>query len=516
MERYWTIGALLLGCVLMGNACLYSCVAREHCELEATIFDYRSKNCTSPQICCAFIRQNIFAQQPNFYPPREDPVRPYDPTATQRPNGAGIIQPNGPADHFAGPNGNQFNQKPTYGAGNPPVSPPPPSYPTRQPPPRPYDQTVTGGIPATQWPNGAGIIQPNGPAEYFAGPNGNPFNQQPIYGGGIGNRPNAPNGNTFIAAGRPPITGGNPPVSTGNIYNPTIPGGNSQPSKTSGGPQNHPKGLEQSEECGLSNPNGLQFIAEVTKDQALPGQYPWSVVLIHQGEYLAGGSLIKPGVVLTAAHRLVGVSHTDLLVRAGDWDLGTTREQFKAEHREVERIQSHERFNFTSSANNLALLFLKSEFQLSNHIRTICLPKARKSFEGRRCMVAGWGKIKFDDESHSTILKRVELPMVDRRTCQRQLQQTRLGSHYQLPESLICAGGEIDQDACSGDGGSALFCSVGGENSGLFEQAGIVNWGINCGQKDVPGTYTDVAMFRHWIDEQLLPFKYRLADGPHQ
>jgi len=295
---------------------------------------------------------------------------------------------------------------------------------------------------------------------------------------------------------------------------PTIPGGTSQPPMTGEGSQNYAEGVEQGQQCGMSNANGLQHFEGDSTETAKPGQYPWAVALIHEKKYLAGGSLIRPGVVLTAAHRVVDKNAAKIVVRAGDWDLGINNEQFKVEQREVVRIKIHEEFRFSSGANNLALLFLKSDFQMSDNIRTICLPNLRKTFERRRCIVAGWGKIHFQDKSFSTILKKVELPMVDKRTCQNQLRQTRLGPNYQLPESLICAGGELNQDACYGDGGSALFCSVGGENSGVFEQAGIVNWGIECGQQDVPGTYTDVAMFRYWIEENLLPFRYRMGENP--
>ncbi|KAI8043126.1 hypothetical protein M5D96_004452 [Drosophila gunungcola] len=81
-----------------------------------------------------------------------------------------------------------------------------------------------------------------------------------------------------------------------------------------------------------------------------------------------------------------------------------------------------------------------------------------------------------------------------------------MGHNFQLPASMICAGGELNQDACTGDGGSALFCPIGEDDSGLYEQVGIVNWGIECGLKDVPATYTDVAQFRDWIVEHLLSF----------
>jgi len=84
-----------------------------------------------------------------------------------------------------------------------------------------------------------------------------------------------------------------------------------------------------------------------------------------------------------------------------------------------------------------------------------------------------------------------------------------LGAKFELPKNIICAGGELGRDTCTGDGGSALFCSIGGENSGVYEQAGIVNWGVGCGQEGIPAIYTEVSKFTNWITEKLLPFDYR-------
>lgn len=76
------------------------------------------------------------------------------------------------------------------------------------------------------------------------------------------------------------------------------------------------------------------------------------------------------------------------------------------------------------------------------------------------------------------------------------MRQTRLGGRFILDRSFICAGGEPGKDACEGDGGSPLICEV----NGIWKVAGLVSWGIGCGQPGIPGVYVNVANFRPWID----------------
>lgn len=67
-----------------------------------------------------------------------------------------------------------------------------------------------------------------------------------------------------------------------------------------------------------------------------------------------------------------------------------------------------------------------------------------------RCWASGWGVNAFTGGTYQSIMKEVDLPIVDYNTCQNQLRATRLGQYFQLDStSFICAGGEAGKDACT-------------------------------------------------------------------
>lgn len=152
--------------------------------------------------------------------------------------------------------------------------------------------------------------------------------------------------------------------------------------------------------------------------------------------------------------------------------------------------------------SDVALLFLKEPFTLTDNVGVVCLPSRGMTIDENACVAGGWGKNAFLKGRHSTVLKKVTLPIVARNKCQVALRNTRLGKFYKLHRSFICAGGEKNKDTCKGDGGSPLVCPVSGQK-GRFVQMGIVSWGIGCGGKKTPGVYVNLPMFTPWIDDEM-------------
>ena len=239
--------------------------------------------------------------------------------------------------------------------------------------------------------------------------------------------------------------------------------------------------------------------------EAEPGAWPWQVALIDTGghpydDQYCGGSLINPDWVVTAAHCADGSEPGDIQVLAGIHNLVAADAGFVRLN--VARIIIHPDYGEVNQYDSdIALLELatsapfRSPSAAGLPIAGVALaPENVGALVGFESTVTGWGNRQPGGGDYPAALHEVEVPIVSNADCRAAYGNT-------ITSAMLCAGlPEGGKDSCQGDSGGPLV--VFSSTRSRWELAGVVSWGNGCALPGVPGVYTRVSTFAHWIGEE--------------
>ncbi|XP_062326524.1 elastase-1-like isoform X1 [Osmerus eperlanus] len=227
---------------------------------------------------------------------------------------------------------------------------------------------------------------------------------------------------------------------------------------------------------------------------ARPNSWPWQVSLqyLSGGSYhhTCGGSLIKRGWVMTAAH-CVDRSRTWRVI-LGEHDLKNNEgsEQIMT----VSKVHIHSKWNSNNVAGgwDIALLRLTSDATLNSQVQLASLPPSGQVLPHKNpCYITGWGRTSTGGPI-SNQLKQAYLPLIDHKTC---TSSGWWGSTVKT--SMVCAGGSKEA-GCNGDSGGPLNCQLNGQ----YAVHGIASFvsGMGCNAHQKPTVFTRVSDYISWMN----------------
>lgn len=238
------------------------------------------------------------------------------------------------------------------------------------------------------------------------------------------------------------------------------------------------------------------------------GDWPWMTAILKRdisdayAAQFCGGSLIRPTWVLTAAHcvyddlgNLRSPSSLDVMV--GEVDLFSNGERIP-----VVRIIPYPAYKDGVVYDDLALLQLakaapRQPVRLPGltFLAQYQVPVVPVGASGT---AIGWGTTSATIADYPNLLYEVDLPIVDKNTCQ----QAYAGLTT-LVDTQLCAGfPDGGKDACQGDSGGPLV-SQSPATGNKTVQVGVTSFGNGCAQPNAYGVYTRVSSYRLWITQNV-------------
>lgn len=236
------------------------------------------------------------------------------------------------------------------------------------------------------------------------------------------------------------------------------------------------------------------------------GDWPWFTSLrsSFNGQHYCGASLIKPDVVLTAAHCVFYEgkvdSPSDVLVNVGSHTLSDPN---SGQIVQVESIKPHPSYNDNNMRNDIAIIRLSECVADVTPINLDSRTEEELFGDDTRGLAAiiGHGTDEYGSDNIQDVLQEAETTVLTHQECV-DLFDRHAGSGSEVHKPSMICGSTVNPnggdrvDTCQGDSGGPFVL----KKQGTYVLTGVTSWGYNCASK-TPGVYARVSNYISWIEQ---------------
>eukprot|EP00559_Dactyliosolen_fragilissimus_P005023 CAMPEP_0184871636 /NCGR_PEP_ID=MMETSP0580-20130426/40833_1 /TAXON_ID=1118495 /ORGANISM="Dactyliosolen fragilissimus" /LENGTH=557 /DNA_ID=CAMNT_0027374323 /DNA_START=49 /DNA_END=1719 /DNA_ORIENTATION=+ len=247
------------------------------------------------------------------------------------------------------------------------------------------------------------------------------------------------------------------------------------------------------------NPNLVERLALVGGSTSEVDRYEYAVRLLNKsGYFVCGGSLITSDLVLTAAH-------CEKFLEGGKAEIKNHNVHVNNIGQEIFDIESMIKHPDFINRNGLHDDVMIVKLRGNSIVKPVALNKSNTVNSGQPLTVIGWGRLG-EKHSLSDTLKEAKVDYIPNEVCKYSqgsfIHKSGMVNYLGLiHDDNMCALGVHEngnvKDSCYGDSGGPLI--IKGNHPSQDIQVGIVSWGLECANPDLPGVYARISHQFDWI-----------------